>query len=77
MAAVVLFYAPAGEMGGTIITHPGSYLQAISSIKAKWTSAAALKAGVAFFGGFTPGQINRGPGGGRRHGCRHAMCGTA
>jgi hypothetical protein len=51
-------------MGGTIITHPGSYLQAINSIRAKWSSPATLKTGVTFFGGFTPGQINRGPGGG-------------
>jgi hypothetical protein len=52
----------AGEMGGTIINHPDSYLKAIRDIKASWRSPAALRAGVTFFGAFTPGQINRGPG---------------
>lgn len=52
----------AGEMGGTIINHPGSYLKAIADIKAGWKSPAELCTGVAFFGAFTPGEMNRGPG---------------
>jgi len=51
-----------GEMGGTIINHPGSYLKVIKDIKKAWTSPAALRTGVTFFAAYTPGQIIRGPG---------------
>lgn len=58
----------AGEMGGTLLAHPRSYLQAMAQLRAKWDASPAAKAGavlelgVTFYHAYLPGQINHGPG---------------
>lgn len=55
-------FAMGGEMGGTLLAHPGSYLRAMSLIRQGWKAQAQLRTGVTFYHAFVTGRVNHGPG---------------
>eukprot|EP00879_Flechtneria_rotunda_P009575 GHRR01010021.1.p1 GENE.GHRR01010021.1~~GHRR01010021.1.p1 ORF type:complete len:348 (+),score=101.28 GHRR01010021.1:1467-2510(+) len=54
-------FAMQGEMGGTVLNYPASYLSIISNIKSKWQAPSDLQTGITFANGYIPGQLNHIP----------------
>jgi hypothetical protein len=56
-AARPLYFAMGGEMGGTLLNHPGQYLKNFKTARAAWKPPARLRLGVTFYHAYTPGQV--------------------
>ncbi len=60
--AVACVDESAGEMGGTVMSYPASYLKVYNMIRNGWRSPAKLRVGATFNHAYIMGHITRGPG---------------